>query len=154
MFKCKGMELSVDGEDAVRAADYVQKIEDDFNACMSDDFNTALALSNLFGYFKDMKKWLGAGKTGDLFAALSAAVQIRKTYALLGLFKKNAKEYKAWYEAQNARDIPAEVQAVAEERWAARTNRDWAKSDELRAKLAEMGYAVKDSKTGYELSKM
>ena len=154
MFKCKGMELSVDGEDAVRAADYVQKIEDDFNACMSDDFNTALALSNLFGYFKDMKKWLGAGKTGDLFAALSAAVQIRKTYALLGLFKKNAKEYKAWYEAQNARDIPAEVQAVAEERWAARTNRDWAKSDELRAKLAEMGYAVKDGKTGYELSKM
>ena len=154
MFKCKGMELSVDGEDAVRAADYVQKIEDDFNACMSDDFNTALALSNLFGYFKDMKKWLSAGKTGDLFAALSAAVQIRKTYALLGLFKKNAKEYKAWYEAQNARDIPAEVQAVAEERWAARTNRDWAKSDELRAKLAEMGYAVKDGKTGYELSKM
>jgi integrase len=76
----------------------VQKIEDEFNACMSDDFNTALALSNLFGYFKDMKKWLSAGKTGDLFAALSAAVQIRKTYALLGLFVKNAKEYKAWYE--------------------------------------------------------
>ena len=50
--------------------------------------------------------------------------------------------------------IPAEVQAVAEERWTARTNRDWAKSDELRAKLADMGYAVKDSKTGYELTKI
>ncbi len=154
MLKCKGMELTVDGEDAVRAADYVQKIEDEFNACMSDDFNTALALSNLFGYFKDMKKWLSVGKTGDLFAALGAAVQIRKTYALLGLFVKNAKEYKTWYEAKNAEEIPAEVKAIAEERWAARTNRDWAKSDELRAKLAEMGYAVKDSKTGYELSKM
>ena len=154
MLKCKGMELTVDGEDAVRAADYVQKIEDEFNACMSDDFNTALALSNLFGYFKDMKKWLSVGKTGDLVAALGAAVQIRKTYALLGLFVKNAKEYKTWYEAKNAEEIPAEVKAIAEERWAARTNRDWAKSDELRAKLAEMGYAVKDSKTGYELSKM
>jgi len=43
---------------------------------------------------------------------------------------------------------------VAEERWTARTNRDWAKSDELRAKLADMGYAVKDSKTGYELTKI
>ena len=154
MYKCKGMELTIEGEDAARAADYVQKIEDEFNACMSDDFNTALALSNLFGYFKDMKKWLNVGKTGDLFAALGAAVQIRKTYALLGLFVKNAKEYKTWYEAQNTQDIPAEVKAVAEERWTARTNRDWAKSDELRAKLAEMGYAVKDSKTGYELSKM
>jgi cysteinyl-tRNA synthetase len=70
------------------------------------------------------------------------------------LFTKNANEYKAWYEAQNAVEIPAEVQAVAEERWAARQARDWAKSDELRAKLAEMGYAVKDSKTGYELTKM
>ena len=64
-------------------------------------------------------------------------------------------EYKAWYEAQNAAgdEIPADVKAVAEERWAARQNRDWAKSDELRAKLAEMGYAVKDSTTGYELTK-
>ena len=81
-------------------------------------------------------------------------MQIRKTYALLGLFTKNAKEYKAWYEEKNAEDIPAEVKAVAEERWAARQNRDWAKSDELRAKLADMGYAVKDSKTGYELTKI
>jgi cysteinyl-tRNA synthetase len=111
-------------------------------------------LSNLFGYFKEIKKLLNEGKTGGFFAALSAAVQIRKTYALLGLFTKNAKEYKAWYEEKNAEDIPAEVKAVAEERWAARQNRDWTKSDELRAKLADMGYAVKDSKTGYELTKM
>ena len=62
--------------------------------------------------------------------------------------------FEAWYEEKNAEDIPADVKAVAEERWAARQNRDWAKSDELRAKLADMGYAVKDSKTGYELTKM
>ena len=154
MVKCKGFELTLDNDAVMQAADYVQKIEEEFNACMSDDFNTALALSNLFGYFKDIKKWLNEGKSGGLFAALSASVQIRKTYNLLGLFTKNANEYKAWYEAQNAVEIPAEVQAVAEERWAARQARDWAKSDELRAKLAEMGYAVKDSKTGYELTKM
>jgi len=69
------------------------------------------------------------------------------------LFVKNPQEYTAWYDEQNASDIPAEVKAIAEERWAARTAKDWAKSDELRAKLAEMGYAVKDSKTGYELIK-
>jgi cysteinyl-tRNA synthetase len=80
-------------------------------------------------------------------------VQIRKTYALLGLFKKSTKEYIAWYESKNASSIPAEVQAIAEERWQARVNKDWAKSDELRAKLTEMGYTVKDSKTGYELTK-
>ncbi|MBQ7770833.1 MAG: cysteine--tRNA ligase [Clostridia bacterium] len=152
--KFKGAELTIENEDALRAAEYAAKIEEEFNACMSDDFNTALALSNLFGYFKDMKKWLNEGKTGGFFVALSAAAQIRKTYALLGIFTKNSKEYKAWYEEKNADEIPADVKAVAEERWAARTARDWAKSDELRAKLAEMGYAVKDSKTGYELTKM
>ena len=154
MYKFKGTELTIETEDALRAAEYAQKIEDEFNACMSDDFNTALALSNLFGYFKDMKKWLNEGKTGGFFAALSASVQIRKTYALLGLFTKNSKEYKAWYEEKNVEYIPSDVKAVAEERWAARQNRDWAKSDELRTKLAEMGYAVKDSKTGYELTKL
>jgi cysteinyl-tRNA synthetase len=101
-----------------------------------------------------MKKWLSEGKTGDLFAALSVSVQIRKTYALLGLFKKNPLEYKAWYDEKNTVAIPEEVKAIAEERWTARLNRDWAKSDELRNKLAELGYAVKDSKTGYELTKM
>ena len=154
MFQFKGTELTVEGEDALRAAEYAQKVEDEFNACMSDDFNTALALSNLFGYFKDIKKWLSEGKTSGLITALSVAVQIRKTYALLGLFAKVPQEYKAWYEEKNTVSIPEDVKAVAEERWAARSNRDWAKSDELRAKLAEMGYAVKDSKTGYELTKM
>jgi len=154
MDKMRGMELSIEQDDALKAAEYAQKVEDEFNACMSDDFNTALALSNLFGYFKDIKKWLSEGKTGGLFVALSAAVQIRQTYGLLGMFKKNAKEYVAWYEEKNTEDIPAEVKAIAEERWTARTNRDWAKSDELRNKLAELGYAVKDSKTGYELTKI
>jgi len=100
-----------------------------------------------------IKKLLADGKSENYFVAFSMSVQIRKTYALLGLFQKNAAEYVAWYEEKNAEDIPADVKAVAEERWAARTNKDWAKSDKLRAKLAEMGYAVKDSKTGYELTK-
>ena len=123
-------------------------IDEEFNACMSDDFNTALALSNLFGYFKEIKK-LTAAKDEK---AAAYAQQIRTTYALLGFFQKDA----AAYVAQRApkEEIPEEVKAVAEERWTARLNRDWAKSDELRNKLAELGYAVKDSKTGYELSKI
>ena len=148
-----GMELTISSDDAIRAAEIAQKVDGEFNECMSDDFNTALALSNLFGYFKEIKKLLSVGKSGEWFAALSYAVQIRKTYGLLGLFQQNANEYLAWYEEKNVSAIPAEVQAIAEERWAARTNKDWAKSDELRAKLAELGYTVKDSKTGYELTK-
>lgn len=48
--------------------------------------------------------------------------------------------------------VPAEVVALAEERAEARRNKDWAKSDELRAKISDLGYVVKDGKDGYELS--
>ena len=149
----RGKELSLDGETVKRAADAAQKVEDDFNACMGDDFNTALVLSNLFGYFKEMKKLLAAKTTEDFFVAMSISIQLKKTYALLGLFKRNAAEYLTWYDQAHQESIPQDVQAIAEERWQARLNKDWAKSDELRAKLAEMGYTVKDSKTGYELMK-
>ena len=150
MDKLRGMEFTVDAS-ALSAA--VERVDREFNECMDDDFNTALALSNLFGYFKEMKKLLTSGKAEDFFAAFSYAVQIRRTYSLLGLFKKSAKAYVAWYEEKNKQAIPKEVQEIADERWTARQNRDWAKSDELRAKLLELGYTVKDSKTGYELTK-
>jgi cysteinyl-tRNA synthetase len=126
-----------------------KKIDDEFNACMADDFNTALALSNLFGYAKEINKFIAA-KDGK---ATAYAKQIQKTYALLGVFTRTPEEYAALF-AEEESGIPADVQAIAEERWAARQNRDWAKSDELRDKLSSMGYAVKDSKTGYELTKI
>ena len=128
---------------------YAKKIDKEFDDCMDDDFNTALALGNLFGYFKEMRKFL-SGK--DARAAAMAA-QLRETYSLLGLFKKDAAAYVKWYESKNAAEIPAAVRAIAEERLAARAAKDWAKSDALRAKLAELGYAVKDSKEGYTLTK-
>ncbi len=126
-----------------------KKIDDEFNGCMGDDFNTALALSNLFGYFKEMKKYLSAGDA----TAAAYAKQIRDTYGLLGLFQKDAGAVVAAAKAQDD-GIPADVKEVAEERWAARLAKDWAKSDELRGKLTEMGYAVKDSKEGYTLTKI
>ena len=150
MEKLRGMELTLSSDDAIAAAEASARVDSEFNACMDDDFNTALALSNLFGYFKEMKKLLAESK---LFTALAYGVQIRKTYSLLGMFKKNAGEYLAWYDEKNASDIPDEVQAIAKERFEARQNKDWAKSDELRDKLKGLGYTVKDSKTGYELIK-
>ena len=133
----------------VAAADEeaAKKIDEEFNACMSDDFNTALALSNLFGYAKEIRKT--AAENAGLATALVR--QIQKTYSLLGVFVREPKEYAALFAVE---EIPEEVKAVAEERFLARQNKDWAKSDELREKLTALGYAVKDSKTGYELIKL
>ncbi|MBQ8374687.1 MAG: cysteine--tRNA ligase [Clostridia bacterium] len=136
--------LTATAEDEAAA----KKIDEEFNACMSDDFNTALALSNLFGYAKEMKKFLSQGDG----KALAYAKQMQATYSLLGVLGRKPEEYEALFKKEEG--VPEAVHAIAQERWAARQNRDWAKSDELRAKLAELGYAVKDSKTGYELTKV
>ncbi len=126
-----------------------ESIDKRFDEAMSDDFNTALALSDLFGYFKEVSRLLAEHDP----KARRIVNQIRKTYSLLGLFKKDAKEYLAKY-GEKQEEVPEAVKAVAEERKAARANKDWAKSDELREKLKALGYAVKDGKDGYTLTKL
>ena len=70
-----------------KGTDRNKKIGERFDAVMSDDFNTALALSDLFGYFKEISKKLASGDSSsadDVYA-------IRETYSLLGLFKRTRK---------------------------------------------------------------
>jgi len=125
-----------------------EEIDKKFDLAMSDDFNAALALADLFGYVKEISRLTEAGDS----RAKRMANQIRRTYSLLGLFRRDAEAYLNEY--GKAKDVPEEVLALAEERKAARANRDWAKSDELRERLKALGYAVKDGKEGYELTKI
>jgi cysteinyl-tRNA synthetase len=124
------------------------EIDKAFDSDMSDDFNTALALSRLFGIFKDISKKY---ENGDSSCAEDVR-QVRKTYSLLGIFKKSAKDYLAEVEAK-ADEVPAEVKELAQERWNAKVAKNWALADELRAKIDALGYTVKDSKEGFSLIK-
>lgn len=49
--------------------------------------------------------------------------------------------------------ISNDAERLIKERNLARQNKDWSKSDELRKKLESMGYIVKDTKDGTEISK-
>ena len=125
-----------------------EPIDKAFDEAMSDDFNTALALSDLFGDFKEVSRLLAANDP----AARRMTNQIKRTYSLLGLFKMDAAEYLKTYSPKE--EIPEDVKKVAEERFRARLEKDWKKSDELRETLKGMGYAVKDAKDGYTLTKI
>ncbi len=126
------------------------EIDGRFNNCMDDDFNTALALSDLFGIFKKVAAKLAAGDG----SCADDVAQIKKTYSLLGLFKKDAAEYLAEVESKAPKgDIPAEVTELAAKRWQAKKDKNWAEADSLRAQLDGLGYTIKDSKDGYEIIK-
>ncbi len=125
------------------------EIDKKFNADMDEDFNTALALSELFAIFKTISQKLAKGDE----SCADDVMQVRKTYSLLGLFKKNAEGYLAEVAAKNPVEIPVEVENLAKQRWEAKKLRDFALADNLRAEIDALGYTVKDSKDGYTVLK-
>ena len=118
-----------------------------FDDAMADDFNTSLAIAHLFGLFKQVKAYLAA-KDGR---ALSLVNKIVKTYALLGFFKEDPAAYLKKHAVKE--EVPEEVTALADKMQAARAVKDWATADALRAEIAEMGYMVKNTPQGYEITK-
>jgi cysteinyl-tRNA synthetase len=50
--------------------------------------------------------------------------------------------------------VPTEVTELVEKRAAAKKAKDWATADAIRAQLTELGWAVKDTAQGPQLSKL
>lgn len=126
------------------------QIDKQFDDAMDDDFNTALALSNLFSIFKNIAAKCASGDK----SCAEDAYQVRKTYSLLGLFKKKSKDYLTEVSAKTpAEQIPAEVEELAAQRWQAKQQKNWPLADELRARIDALGYAIKDAKDGYSIAK-
>ena len=123
-------------------------IDEEFNQSMDDDFNTAKALANLFGYFKTIKLKL-AQKDDSVVEDYNA---IKKTYSLLGLFTEDAKSFIEKHSLVQA--IPAEVLELANKRMQARKEKNFALSDALREQIKAFGYEIKDNKEGFELNKL
>ncbi len=119
-----------DGTENV-ADSVIEEYEIKFEEAINDDLNMPQAMSVVWEVAKNPVK-------STKFAEL-----LRKFDEVLG-FKLDSKE---------ELELPDEVKKIVEERKIARENKEWAKSDELRDALNEMGYIVKDSKTGMEILK-
>lgn len=102
-------------------------------AAVYDDLNFPLALGELWNMVK-------LPQCRDIYDAAE------KLDCLFGLSLHEPPE-------KRDDDIPEDVKAIAEERYAARQRKDWATSDALRDKLDKLGYTVLDSKTGYEIKR-
>ena len=70
----------------------------------------------------------------------------------LDLIKKATEKANAANEASS--DIPAEVMELVEQRKTARKDKNFALADELRDKIAALGYEVKETRQGTEINKI
>jgi cysteinyl-tRNA synthetase len=50
--------------------------------------------------------------------------------------------------------VPAEVLALVEKRQAVRAAKEWSRSDELRDAIAALGWTVKDTKQGPQVTRL
>ncbi len=52
---------------------------------------------------------------------------------------------------EEKKEAPEEVRTLAEQRWQAKQNRDWAEDDLLRSEVTARGWTIKDRKDGYDI---
>jgi cysteinyl-tRNA synthetase len=113
-----------------------------FDAAMADDLDTPAALAVLHGLASELNAAVGGGDA-DPAAVAEAADSLRDALWVLGLQTLDP--------GAAAAERPDEVVALAEERDRARAARDFARSDELRDRIARLGYVVRDTPQGFEL---
>ncbi len=121
----------------------------EFEYAISDDLNIPLAMSVVW---KALRYKTPNRKIYDFVLSLDdiLGLDLEKgtTEAELKAQEKKEEEEEELKEA-----IPAEILALSEERMAAKKEKRYADADALRAKIAELGYKVTDTKDGPVITK-
>ncbi|MED9891642.1 cysteine--tRNA ligase [Ruminococcus champanellensis] len=114
-----------------------------FITAMDDDLNTADGVSVLFDLVRDLNtRSNDPATTKDTLTA--GAKLFDELTGVLGLL----------YNRKQGNEIPAQVQELVDARTAARKAKDFAEADRLRDEIAALGYAVKETRQGVEITKL
>lgn len=112
---------------------------DRFIEAMEDDLNTADAISVVFDMVSEINVIVKDGSSKSY--ANEALKRITELTDVLGIFVASAGDG----------ELGDEVQKLIEERQNARAEKNWAKADEIRDKLAAMGITLKDTPQGVQI---
>ncbi len=116
-------------------------------ACLTDDLNIPAALGLLFSALRDLEREpdIEAIALRGQFQALGGFLWA------LGLDPLAPAEVRAAATAAAVERIPAQVSLLAEQRWQAKAQRNFAEADRLRAEVTALGWTILDRKDGFQL---
>ena len=122
-------------KDGGEAPEFIEKRKQEFIAAMDDDLNTADALAAIFMLVRDINTLIaeGAGKT----ALEACADMFDQLTGVLGLVYNRKTEA-----------LDSDIEALREQRTAARKAKDFKTADEIRDKLKAMGIVLEDTPQG------
>jgi cysteinyl-tRNA synthetase len=136
-FQRRVREARTSGDAAGPASESAARALDAFREAMDDDLNTSLALAALFTMVSEVNARIDEQhglSDADRDAVLDAIERMDSVFGVL---------------AQSGEDaVPADVLALVEERAAARTARDFKRADEIRARIATLGFVLEDTPDG------
>lgn len=119
--------------------DRFNELKKEFTDAMDNDINTSMAITVIYNVLKsDVNAKTKLALIEDFDKVLS-----------IGLIEKA----KALVESESEEKIPDEILALVEQRKEARKAKDFAKADELRDKISELGYVVEETRQGTKISK-
>ncbi|MBQ0025762.1 MAG: cysteine--tRNA ligase [Lachnospiraceae bacterium] len=122
------------GSDELKA--YIEK----FEAAMDDDFNTADAIAAVFELVKYINTGIASAMPKE--AAAAASELLTELCDILGINTEVETE-----------ELDTQVEALIAERQQARADKNYARADEIRNQLAEMGIVLEDTKEGVKWKK-
>lgn len=112
----------------------------EFNAALYSDMNMPVCLAVLQKVVKDKN-----------LPDVDKCAFIRDTDRVLSLSLTDILDGK---EKQEAQIIPDEIKDLAEKRLEAKKQKDYQQADSIRNKILSLGYSIKDTPQGYEISKL
>lgn len=105
-----------------------------FESAMDDDLNTADAITAIFDLVKDINLNLDENNSKEMLE--KTLELLKKLTRVLGIMEGEREE------------ISEDIEGLIKERNDARKNKDFAKADEIRDKLKEMGIEIEDTRSG------
>ncbi len=132
-----------------------EKIIPNFIEVMDDDFNTAAAISNLYGIFKYANAIMKNPKKDVLRQTANTLSKIlnniKEVYGILGLFAQKPEEFIFTMREKYLKKCDVKEEYINEkiqERTNAKQEKDYATADAIRAELDAKGIILNDSKEG------
>ena len=156
----KGSEKAADvardlGPDAQELIRLSMDFEDRFFDALDEDFNTSKALSYVFELVRAVNRFSNHKKArkrgGPVVAGALVAFGIVRDS--LGLLAMDVDAFMGEVKTKRLADMgidPADIDALIEERTAARAAKDWARADAIRAELTDKHIEVRDGAGGAE----
>ena len=127
------------GEKEQALLEKVNAAREGFDAAMDDDLNTADAMGKMFELVREANVELDENSPKQAISAVLDA--LNEMAGVFGILTRKAD------------DGDEKVKALIEARAKARAEKNWAESDRLRDEITALGYVLKDTKQGQQVTK-